>query len=95
MSKGLEALKEIKNKPFSWEKLKDNLDTIEKDLVDGEKNKQALEIIKDKKVNVSLLFNTQNYRDYNVQICYNTYYKQPNAKCLELEEYDLLKEVML
>lgn len=32
MSKGLEALKEIKRKPFSWEKLKDSLDTIESEL---------------------------------------------------------------
>ena len=39
MSKGLEALQEIKSKPFSWEKLKDSLDTIEKEL-------KALEIIK-------------------------------------------------
>ena len=32
MSKGLEALQEIKSKPFSWEKLKDSLDIIEKEL---------------------------------------------------------------
>lgn len=32
MSRGLRALKEIKSKPFSWEKLKDSLDTIEKEL---------------------------------------------------------------
>ena len=37
--KSLEALREIKSKPFSWEKLKDNLDIIEKEL-------KALEIIK-------------------------------------------------
>lgn len=33
---GLEILQEIKNKPFSWEKLKDSLDTIEKELKEGE-----------------------------------------------------------
>lgn len=59
------------------------------------KTKKALGIIKEKKVIVSLLFTTQNYRDYNVQICYDPYYKQQNAKCLELEEYDFLKEELL
>lgn len=41
MSKGLKVLQEIKSKPFSWEKLKDSLDIIEKEL-------KALEIIRDK-----------------------------------------------
>lgn len=31
-NEGLEALKDIKSKPFSWEKLKDSLDIIEKEL---------------------------------------------------------------
>ena len=31
-NEGLEALQDIKSKPFSWEKLKDSLDIIEKEL---------------------------------------------------------------
>ena len=31
-SEGLEALQDIKSKPFSWEKLKDSLDIIENEL---------------------------------------------------------------
>lgn len=58
MSKGLEALKEIKSEPFSWEKLKDSLDTIEKEL-------KALEIVKKKLVDVNWLKGCDELEDYN------------------------------
>jgi len=56
---------------------------------------KALEIIKEKKVNVSLLFNTNNYLDYNDHVCRAQIYLHSNAECLTKEEYNLLKEVLL
>ena len=56
---------------------------------------KALEIIKEKKVNVSLLFNTNNYLDYNDHVCRAQIYLRSNAECLTKEEYNLLKEVLL
>ena len=79
MSKGLEALKEIKSKPFSWEKLKDSLDTIEKEL-------KALEIIIKKNVLPCMLNDT--LEDYNNAM---PYFEEE----LTQQEYDLLKEVLL
>ena len=78
MSKGLEALQEIKSKPFSWEKLKDNLDIIEKEL-------KALEIIKKKLVNLFNVVYTDTKEAYNDLV--SEHYRE-----LSQDEYDLLKE---
>lgn len=48
MSKGLEALKEIKEKYKDDNGLQRRLSIIEKELIESEKNKKALEIIKAK-----------------------------------------------
>ena len=62
---------------------------------DYEKQKKALEIIKEKKVNTSLLFNTKNHWDYNDYVSRSQIYLHSSSKCLAQEEYDLLKEVLL
>ena len=74
MSKGLEALKRSFD---SWEYLKD-YETIEKEL-------KALEIIKNKEVDIKAFNDLTNLGDYN-------YYCEPE---LTQEEYDLLKEILL
>lgn len=53
-----------------------------------EKSLKALEIIKEKEVNVGLLSRCANAERYNKGICYELRY-------LTQEEYDLLKEVLL
>lgn len=60
-----------------------------------EKQLQALEIIKGKKVNVSLLFNTKDYWDYNDHVCRAQIYLHSNSECLTQEEYDLLRKELL
>ena len=66
MSKGLEALQDIKNKPFSWEKLKDSLDTIEKEL-------EILEIIKRSPFVLERIFELDNKRqEYKKRYWYGT-----------------------
>lgn len=101
MSKGLEALKEIKSEPFSWEKLKDSLDTIENELKEYERLKEdikkcdcwkehkALEIIKKKDIHKTMLSLTQSADEYN-------HFIDDVSEELQLtqEEYDLLKEVL-
>ena len=52
------------------------------------KSLKALEIIKEKEVNVGLLSRCANAERYNKGICYELRY-------LTQEEYDLLKEVLL
>ena len=76
--KGLETLQEIKSKPFSWEKLKDSLYTIEKEL-------KALEIIKNKELNVFFI-KRYTRKDFNFMCRYEQQLTQ--------EEYNLLKEVL-
>ena len=86
MSKGLEALKDIKQLAttieFDYKKdkvfVKEELDIIEKEL-------KALEIIKNKKVDVSFL-------ELGLEQ-YNTNLRKKHQ--LTQEEYDLLKEVLL
>lgn len=111
MSKGLEILKEIKSKPFSWERLKDSLDIIEKELkeyhelesmheelaksynklcqekLEWLKQKQALEIIKEKNVDIITLKIAGCLERYNQRRTFGF--------ALTQEEYDLLTEVML
>lgn len=55
---------------------------------------EALEIIQDKSVNVSLLFNTKSHWDYNDHVCRAQIYLQSNSKCLTQDEFNLLKEVL-
>lgn len=80
MSKGLEALQDIKSKPFSWEKLKDSLGFIEKEL-------KALEITKNKRVIVGRLIFSKDLWEYNNYVSYDMELTQ--------EEYELLREVLL
>lgn len=92
MSKGLETLKKLKGVLAYFgahtEKAIESCNIIEQEL-------KALEIIRENKVNVSLLFNTKNHWDYNDHVYRAKIYLQSNAKCLAQEEYDLLKEVLL
>ena len=90
MSKGLEALERSFN---TWDYLKD-YETIEKEL-------KALEIIKNKEVNMSLVHHTTNAQHYNEIVAKHELYLQAGEfdklrfRLLTQEEYDLLKEVML
>ena len=82
MNKGLEALQDIKNKPFSWGKLKDSLDTIEKEL-------KALEIIK-KYVGIQ-----ESYDEiFPYDIVDKQYVSTSSGLIISKEEYNLLKEVL-
>ena len=75
MSKGLEALKRITLKDFIL-----NNDSCLKDIKIIEKELKALEIIKEKKVDVAIFFEDGCAR---------------HREKLTQEEYDLLKEVLL
>ena len=93
MSKGLEVLEKAKKRnglPLNQE----FAPITEKEIEIIEKELKALEIIKEKKVNVSLLFNTGNHWDYNDHVIRSQIYLNSNSKCLTQEEYNLLKEVL-
>ena len=81
MSKGLEAFDNIKDEMLEWtEGYEEDLDIVEKEL-------KALEIIKNKKVNVIILMGCDTIEEYN---------KHPLTwNKLTQEEYELLKEVLL
>ena len=93
MNKGLEIIKkkkELLNKQnqddqsvIIWDF---ELDTIEKEL-------KALEIIKDKRLDVTLLQDSENLDYYNIDV--QNYYTVYEDMYLTQEEYDLLKEVLL
>ena len=96
MSKGLEALKLLKilAKICSSKDIKDNIDEnafiIENELKEGEENKkykQALEIIKEKQVDVRMfiLYDLENY---------NKLQKNDYCKLTKAED-DLLRKVLL
>lgn len=88
MSKGLDALNEIKKgiDTALWDGNEyDYLDIIEKEL-------KALEIIKEKRVDIRLLFETFNYYKNGLK-AYNG--MRTYGYDLTQEEYDLLKEVLL
>ena len=59
-----------------------------------EEREIALEIIKENKVNVSLLLNSKNHWDYNDHVFRAQIYLQSNAKCLTQEEYEFLRKVL-
>lgn len=89
MSKGLEAVKDLKEQ-FELLGIKSNpyLKIIENELKDGAKYKQALGIIKKQHLIGGLICTlqaTKNYEEFN-KIFINQYTK---------EEHDLLKEVLL
>lgn len=93
MSKGLEALEKAKkrtglplNKEFAPVTI-DELDIIEKELKDKEKKDKAIEIIKDKRVQVGDLLYSSCLEAYNSG--------RDKVYRLFQEEYELLKEVML
>lgn len=83
MSKGLEALREIdKDTPFSQAfnpKFKERIAIIEKEL-------KALEIIKEKRVDIGWLIRSENCSKYNLGV--------GSSQALKKEKYDLLKEVL-
>lgn len=85
MNKGLEAFERIKNITYDRtdlygiEEYRKSLDTIEKSL-------KALEIIKEKRVNIHLLILSDSLEKYNFNLL-------PYRK-LTQEEYDLLKEIL-
>lgn len=55
---------------------------------------KALEIIKEKKVNVSLLLNSQTLADYNEYVARSAANINSLCKFLTQEEFNLLKEVL-
>ena len=77
----------IETKRFTYDKY--YFEPIEKELKEGEFNKKVLDIIKKKRVDVSMLLGgfSNTLEEYN--ICELIY------KPLTQEEYDLLKEVLL
>ena len=77
MSKGLEALQRIKNRLYPLEIEETNI--IEKEL-------KALEIIKEKRVDIGWLIRSKNCSKYNLGV--------GESQALKKEEYDLLKEVL-
>lgn len=103
MSKGLEAFVRLEHNTKRYKGRKEDLDTIFQELKEYEKKKnhaievveeffnkelKALEIIKEKRVNIGDFIRTRNVEQYNDYLAYND-----NEK-LTQEEYDLLKEVM-
>ncbi len=99
MSKELEALEEAKELTHrlitsgSWDKIEEQLNIVDSAL-------KALEIIKDKEVNVHFLLVCMDDFSHNDEVGREEYNKQEGsywhtANALTQEEYDLLKEVLL
>jgi len=63
---------------------------IEKELRDGEKSKQVLEIIKNKPFNTNWFVFYKDYEEYCLEYEYVN-----ESKRLTVEEWDLLKEMLL
>jgi len=59
-----------------------------------EKKLKALEIIKEKRVDITTLFDCLNAEEYNRWVPVRSHYSYPPLE-LTQEEYDLLKEVLL
>ena len=94
MSKGLEALENIKEMPINDEdgelmyQFKD-MKYYQLDLEHIEKELKALEIIKKKNSHVIYVYNCKNYLEYK-----NSYPKYQCFMEFTQEEFDLLKEVL-
>ena len=84
MNKELEALENIKHYDTRVGLHEDDYKIIENALKDTEKYKKALEIIKEKRVDVSWLFKCDNTRNY----------KHFSYCELTEEEFDFLKEIL-
>ena len=84
MSKGLDALENIKLKDFIF-----NDDSCLKDIKTIEKELKALEVIKEKGIILQFIKETYTVEQYNAGV-FGTL-----VKPLTKEEYDLLKEVLL
>ena len=81
MSKGLEAIKRIKwELDITLEERINLCEYIEKEL-------KALEIIKEKRVDIGWLIRSENCSKYNLGV--------GSSQALKKQEYDLLKEVLL
>ena len=89
MSKGLVALERIKNAPTIYVGCASDVYTrYSHECKIIETALKALEIIKEKNVDICLLQATNKDEQYNI-------WKLPTSKKLEKKEYDLLKEVLL
>lgn len=88
MSKALEALKRIKNAPTIYVGCASDIYTrYSFECKEIEKSLKALEIIKEKEVNVFIFLHSGDLETYNDMV-------EDNRK-LKKEEYDLLKGVLL
>lgn len=92
MSKELEALERLKNHTISYvgSDYKVSTDSREeqiKDLELIEKSLKALEIIKEKRVDIGWLIRSENCSKYNLGV--------GESQALKKKQYDLLKEVLL
>ena len=88
---GLEALNKIDNEVlygvYAQEHYSNELATIRKSL-------KALEIIKEKKVNIELLNASSSVEDYNNEVIRNYGYAFSTNRILTQEEFNLLKEML-
>lgn len=100
MSKGLEALESIKDSfKFNVHKLvynanKNDFKIIEKELIDGEKNKKTLEIIKPFLKNIRLEENEKDEYEILIDVI-NSDKPLVIARVDSKKQFELLKEVML
>ena len=107
MNKALEALEEMRNEAVSdlcrfipkeeSEAHKEVAEYFDKRKSIIEKELQALEIIKDKRVCIELLLDISSLQEYNDICIFHKSHSNSSYKCLTLtqEEFDLLKEVLL
>ena len=92
MNKELEALERLKNHTISYvgSDYKVSTDSREeqiKDLELIEKSLKALEIIKEKRVDIGWLIRSENCSKYNLGV--------GESQALKKKQYDLLKEILL
>ena len=91
MSKGIEKLKEIQNELYGHYDFKDVSEYSKEQFSIIEKELKALEIIKEKRLDVDCLIKWLRKDDY--ELYHHTYLH--HREDLTQEEYDLLKEVLL
>lgn len=82
-----EKVNHLKNVKNRWVR---NYKFVDKE---NEKLKQALDIIKTKKVDIDMFIDSTSAEDYNNRLEYYTYIN-PEVRPLTQEEYELLKEVL-